>query len=145
MLELSFQHKNLQDNFSNLQKEIVEKERQLKLSNERIQKIIENFEDKVKKSDFKLANLDKEYKEYQEKTLVDFSYKENQILDLHNKISLLEDEKFRLLHLDKDKKKFYAMELQINHITNEMQKVRRTLNKALPRKSQDQTTYRKKG
>ena len=56
----------------------------------------------------------------------DFAYKENQILELHNKISDLEDEQFRLLHFnkDKDKKKFHAMEVQIKQFTNELQKVK---------------------
>jgi hypothetical protein len=123
MLELSLQFKQLQENFSSQQKELKEKDKIISSSNEKTQILIDEYEEKLKTFELNLTSKEREFNDYKNKTLKDFSYKENQILELHNKVAFLEDEKFRLLHLDKDKKKFYAMELQINQLTNEMQKV----------------------
>jgi len=128
IFDMSKQFQMLKDQILLLQKELREKEEIIDNNQETINNqtlIIEKNHEKLKELD--LMNMDKEklFEEYKERSLKDFSYKENQILELHNKISDLEDEKFRLLHFskDKDKKKFYAMETQIKQFTNELQKV----------------------
>ncbi len=66
----------------------------------------------------------------------DFSYKENKIVELIGKISDLEDENYKILHLNKDnmsKKKFIVMEKQIQTFAVEMQKLL-TENKKVTRK-----------
>ncbi len=128
IFDMSKQFQLFKDQILLLQREIREKEDIIDKYQETINKqslIIDKNQEKLKELD--LMNMDKEklFEEYKERSLKDFSYKENQILELHNKISDLEDEKFRLLHFskDKDKKKFYAMETQIKQFTNELQKV----------------------
>ena len=127
MLELSLQLKNMQENFSSLQKEIEEKDSFIKINNEKNQNLIKEYEQRLKNYELELSIQEKQFTDYRDKTLKDFSFKESQILELHNKISFLENEKFRLMHLDKDKKKFNAMEVQINQLANEMQKVIKNL------------------
>ena len=84
----------------------------------------------------KLCNLDLEFDNYKQKTIKDFSYKENKIIGLINKIAELEDENYKIIHSNKDnmsKKKFIVMEKQIQSFAVEMQKFL-TENKKLTRK-----------
>lgn len=128
IFDMSKQFQMFKDQVILLQKELKEKEEIIDKNQETIYNqslTFEKLNEKLKELDLVNIDKDKVFEEYKERTMKDFSYKENQILELHNKISDLEDEKFRLLHFskDKDKKKFYAMETQIKQFTNELQKV----------------------
>jgi len=110
------------------QKEIKDKDKMHKDLQDTIQKqalLIEQANENLKQVGIQTMDKEMLFKEYKERSLQDFAYKESQILELHNKISDLEDEKFRLLHFskDKDKKKFHAMDMQIKQFTNELHKL----------------------
>ena len=55
--------------------------------------------------------------------LNDLSTKQKHILKLHEKVNDLEDMNFKLTNFNKDKKKFYAMEMQTKGLTNAIQQV----------------------
>jgi len=86
------------------------------------------YEDKINQLEKIIKEKDKNFQSYEEKMLRDFAYKENKILDLHNIVGDLEDEKMKLNQIiniskDKDKKKYLEVANQVKTLTKEMQKV----------------------
>ena len=122
----------LKNKINQLNEIIFNKENQITQLNKKI----DESQEIAKLLNEKLCNLDIEFDNYKQKSMRDFSYKENKIVELIGKISDLEDENYKILHLNKDnmsKKKFIVMEKQIQTFAVEMQKLL-TENKKLTRK-----------
>ena len=71
-----------------------------------------------------ISNITKSFDEYKAQTIAEFSQRELKTIELINKISDLEDEKYKLLHFSKDsfKKKYCALEQQVKSLTSSLQK-----------------------
>ena len=71
-----------------------------------------------------IANITKAFEEYKAQTIEEFSQRELKTIELINKISDLEDEKYKLLHFSKDsfKKKYCALEQQVKSLSSSLQK-----------------------
>ena len=122
----------LKNKINQLNEIIFNKENQITQLNKKI----DESQEIAKLLNEKLCNLDIEFDNYKQKSMRDFSYKENKIVELIGKISDLEDENYKILHLNKDnmsKKKFIVMEKQIQTFAVEMQKLL-TENKKVTRK-----------
>ena len=71
-----------------------------------------------------ISNITKSFDDYKAQTIAEFSQRELKTIELINKISDLEDEKYKLLHFSKDsfKKKYCALEQQVKSLTSSLQK-----------------------
>ena len=106
------------------QKEIIISHQTEEISS--LQKKITEFEEILKALTEKLLKKENEFDQYKEKTLKDFSHKEQKTVELINRITDLEDENYKLLHFsakDADKRKYIMMDKQIKSFTVEMQKM----------------------
>ncbi len=86
------------------------------------------YEDKINQLERSIEDKERIFSNYEEKTLKDFLYKEKKILEQHDIIAQLGDEKMKLIHIinenkDKNKKKLYEVESKVKFLTTEMQKV----------------------
>ena len=107
--------------------------------NETLQKKIVELEYIIKALNQKVFEKEENFQKYKDKSLQDLQYKENKILNLVNRIADLEDENYRISHLNADnmnKKKIIAMESQIKNFAIELQKNMET-NKTLTKKVKD--------
>ena len=119
--------KTLNEKNNGLEKEIIELQNELtdkdsKLKNNFI--TIKEYEDKINNNNQIISNMIKKIENEKSDFLKDLSYKDKQILKLHEKINELEDMNFKLTNFNKDKKKFYAMEIQAKELTNAFQQVK---------------------
>ena len=97
-----------------------------------LNKKVSDYDDILKALTEKLLKKENEFDLYKEKTMKDFSHKEQKTVELINRITDLEDENYKLTHFtnkDIDKKKFIIMDKQIKSFTVEMQKFMNENNK----------------
>ena len=97
----------------------------------------------IKALNQKLFEKDDKFQKYKEKSLQDLAFKEKKLQNLANLIGDLEDENYRLKHMNKDnmtKAKIIMMEKQITTFATEFQK-KDERNKALETKTKQQETY----
>ena len=96
----------------------------------------------IKALNQKLFEKDDKFQKYKEKSLQDLAFKEQKLQNLANLIGDLEDENYRLKHMNKDnmtKAKIIMMEKQITTFAKEFQK-KDEKNKALETKVKQQET-----
>ena len=100
----------------------------------------------IKALNEKLFEKDEKFQKYKEKSLQDLAFKEKKLQNLANLIGDLEDENYRLKHMNKDnmtKAKIIMMEKQITTFAEEFQK-KDEKNKNLEKKVKHQETEIKK-
>ena len=100
----------------------------------------------IKALNEKLFEKDEKFQKYKEKSLQDLAFKEKKLQNLANLIGDLEDENYRLKHMNKDnmtKAKIIMMEKQITTFAEEFQK-KDEKNKNLEKKVKQQETEIKK-
>ena len=96
----------------------------------------------IKALNEKLFEKDEKFQKYKEKSLQDLAFKEKKLQNLANLIGDLEDENYRLKHMNKDnmtKAKIIMMEKQITTFAEEFQK-KDEKNKNLEKKVKQQET-----
>ena len=96
----------------------------------------------IKALNQKLFEKDEKFQNYKEKSLQDLAFKEKKLQNLANLIGDLEDENYRLKHMNKDnmtKAKIIMMEKQITTFASEFQK-KDEKNKNLEKKVKEQET-----
>ena len=71
-----------------------------------------------------MTNVTKAFEDYKAQTIEEFSKRELKTIELINKISDLEDEKYKLVHFSKDslRKKYCALEQQLKSLSSSLQK-----------------------
>ena len=79
------------------------------------------YENKIKELEDKLLKQTSEFEEYKNRSMADFKYKEDKLIELFNKVSDLEEINYRLINFNKDKemKRVFVMEKQLKDITTE--------------------------
>jgi kinesin family protein 5 len=112
----------------NMRKVSDEKELILSKNNEDIIKTeykVREYESRIKELEDRYEKQTVEFEDYKTKSLKDFKYKEEKLIELFDKVSDLEEANYRLVHFnkDKEKKKYFQMEKQISTFTLELGKL----------------------
>jgi kinesin family protein 5 len=128
IIDLTTEYHNVKQQLSNIKKESHEKELILSKNTEDIIKTeykVREYESRIKELEERLEKQTVEFEEYKTKSIADFKYKEEKLIQLYDKVSDLEEANYRLVHFnkDKDKKKYFQMEKQIGTLTIELQKL----------------------
>jgi kinesin family protein 5 len=128
IIEITTEYHNIKQLLCNIKKESEEKELIFSKSHEdviRTEYKVKEYENRTKDLEDKLEKQGLEFEEYKTKSMKDFKYKEEKLIQLYDKVSDLEEANYRLIHFnkDKDKKKYFQMEKQIGTLTIELQKL----------------------